>query len=286
MYPIIMSQGKFTHKDSLKFPYEERGLQFGDGVYEVIRIYNGELYLLDEHIARLFRSLKAIRIQIDQTEEQLKTLLIHLVQKNNMTEDGFVYLQITRGSAVRNHIFPENTEPNMFAHLENRARNIEGIHNGVKAITLPDERWDNCYIKSLNLLPNVLAKQTAHERGCYEAILHRDKTVTECGSSNVFLVKDGKIYTHPATNRILEGCVRMAVKRFANDLNIPFIEEAFTVDEIFEADEMFLTSSLSEVLPIIEVDGKTIADGKPGAISKQLQTAYEKDANIHVQVVK
>lgn len=286
MYPIIMSQGRFAHKDSLNFPYEERGLQFGDGVYEVIRIYKGEYYLLNEHIARLFRSLKAIRLQIKQTEEEIKTLLIHLIQKNDMKQDGFVYLQVTRGSAVRNHIFPENTPPNIFAHLENRARNVAGVENGVRTITLPDERWDNCYIKSLNLLPNVLAKQTAHEQGCYEAILHDDNKVTECGSSNVFLVKDGKIYTHPATNRILEGCVRMAVKRLAKDLNIPFIEEAFKVDEIFEADEMFLTSSLSEVLPIVEVDGKQIADGKPGVISKRLQKAYEKDANVHLEIAK
>lgn len=286
MYPIIMSQGKFTHKDSLKFPYEERGLQFGDGVYEVIRIYEGRPYLLEEHIARLFRSLKAVRIQIEQTEESMMKLLQNLIKKNSMNQDGYIYLQVTRGSAPRNHLFPENTKPNLFAYLVNHARNLESIENGVKTITYRDERWKNCYIKTLNLLPNVLAKQTASEQGCYEAILHEDNLVTECSSSNVFLVKDGKIYTHPATNRILNGCVRMAVKRFANELNIPFMEEAFTVDDIFEADEMFLTSSISEVLPIIEVDGKQIADGKPGNISRELQRAYEKDANIHFEAVK
>lgn len=286
MYPIIMSQGKFGHKDSLKFPYEERGLQFGDGVYEVIRIYEGRPYLLEEHIARLFRSLHAIHIQIEQTEEEIIKLLQNLIKRNSMNEDGYIYLQVTRGSAPRNHLFPENTEPNLYAYLESRARNVDGFEQGVKTITVPDERWKNCYIKSLNLLPNVLAKQTAAEQGCYEAILHENNTVTECSSSNVFLVKDGKIYTHPATNRILNGCVRMAVKRFANDLNIPFIEEAFTVDDMFEADEMFLTSSISEVLPIVEVDGKQIADGRPGEISRKLQTAYEKDANIHLEPVK
>src|SRR5699024_2429412 len=137
----------------------------------------------------------------------------------------------------------------------------------------------NCYIKSLNLLPNVLAKQAAAEEGCYEAIQHIDGLVTECASSNVFLVKDSKVFTHPATHRILNGCVRMAVKDFCEELNIPFIEEAFTLDDIDEADELFLTSSNSEVSPIIEVAGKTVQDGKPGPISKQLQEAYEKDAN-------
>jgi len=286
MYAIIMSQGKFTHKDGLKFSYEERGFQFGDGVYEVIRIYKGEYYLLDEHIARLYRSLEAIHIQIKHTPEELKALLLQLLMKNHMKKDGFVYLQVTRGSAVRNHIFPENTAPNIFAYIEDRARNVDAIENGVRTILLPDERWDNCYIKSLNLLPNVLAKQTAYEQGCYEAILHDDQKVTECGSSNVFFVKDGKIYTHPTTKRILAGCVRMAVKQFAKNLKIPFIEEAFTVDDIFEADEMFLTSSLSEVIPIIEVEGKQIADGKPGEIARQLQLAYEKDANIQLEIAK
>src|SRR5690625_878668 len=121
-YTFILSQGKFVHKDALKFPYEERGLQFGDGVYEVIRLYDGECYLLDEHIARLFRSLNAIRIQIDYSEVEIKTLLQHLVQKNNMKQDGYIYLQITRGSAVRNHIFPENTTPNIYAYLVDHAR--------------------------------------------------------------------------------------------------------------------------------------------------------------------
>lgn len=286
MYPIIMSQGKFAHKDNLKFPYEERGLQFGDGVYEVIRIYLGRPYLLEEHVARLFRSLDAVRIRIKQTEEEMIALLNNLIKKNEMKQDGYIYLQVTRGSAPRKHLFPENTTPNLYAYLVNQERNLDGIEHGVKTISLRDERWKNCYIKSLNLLPNVLAKQTAHEKGCYEAILHDDNVVTECSSANVFLVKDEKIYTHPATNRILNGCVRMAVKRFAKELNIPFIEQPFTVDDMFEADEMFLTSSLSEVLPIVEVDGKRIAAGKPGNISRQLQRAYEKDANIHLETVK
>ncbi|MEI3612547.1 D-amino-acid transaminase [Pseudogracilibacillus sp. SO30301A] len=286
MYPIIMSQGKFTHKDSLQFPYEERGLQFGDGVYEVIRIYNGKLYLLNEHVDRLFRSLDAIRIEIKQSKDEITTLLSELISRNNMEQDGFIYLQVSRGTAPRIHTFPEAIEPNIYAYLVNQSRNLEGLENGVSTITLPDERWQNCYIKSLNLLPNVLAKQTAMEQGCYEAILHIDGRVTECGSSNIFLVKDGKIYTHPATNRILKGCVRIAVERFAKELQIPFIEEAFTVDDIHDADEMFLTSSMSEVLPIIEIDNKRIADGKPGEISRKLQKAYEIDTQLILEKVK
>lgn len=281
IYPIMMAQGKFTHKDALTYPYEERGLQFGDGVYEVIRIYKGKPYLFQEHIDRLYRSLAAVRITISHSEEEIKKLLMELLEKNDMKKDGLIYLQITRGSSPRNHIFPENTRPNMYAYVKDHDRNIAGLNEGVKTITARDERWKNCYIKSLNLLPNVLAKQNAAEQGGYEAILHVDGKVTECSSSNIYLVKDSKIYTHPATNRILRGCVRIAVERFAKDSDIPFIEEAFTLDDINEADEMFLTSSLSEVLPVVQVDDKQIANGMPGTISQRLQQAYEKDAHLN-----
>lgn len=286
VYPIIMSQGKFVHHESLTYPYEERGLQFGDGVYEVIRIYNGKYYLLEEHIDRLFRSLDAIKIKIDYTKEDLFRMLQQLLEKNNMKNDGMVYLQITRGSAPRVHTFPSNTEPNMYAYMKDFSRFLDEMENGISVITHRDTRWDYCYIKSLNLLPNILAKQEALEQGCYEAILHEDNKVTECCSSNVFLVKNNKIYTHPATERILHGCVRLAVKRLAQEQNIPFIEEAFTLEDIQNADEMFLTSSMSEVMPIVKVDGKLVKNGEPGKITRQLQQAYEIDAGIASHKVK
>lgn len=282
MYPIMMSQGKFVHKDSLTLPFEERGAQFGDGVYEVIRIYKKRPYLLDEHIERLYRSLDAIHIDISFTKEEMIHLLRELIRKNNVSDDSYIYLQITRGSAPRIHTFPDNITPNIYAYVNDFARETDLIENGAKTITLQDERWENCYIKTLNLLPNILAKQKAKDEGCYEAILHRDGIVTECGSSNIFLIKDEKIYTHPATNRILKGCVRIAVERFSKRLDIPFIEEAFTLDDIADADEMFLTSSMSEVMPVIKVDETTIANGKPGPITRKLQTEYEKDAQIDI----
>lgn len=280
VYPIIMTQSSFTHRDNLKYPYEERGLQFGDGIYEVIRIYNGEYYLLQEHVDRLFRSTAAVKINLDVTKEEMTHLLLQLLERNKMTEDGKVYLQVTRGSAPRDHVFPEGVPANVYAYVQDLERNTEKINTGVPTITQRDVRWENCYIKSLNLLPNVLAKQEAKEKGCYEAILHRDGIVTECSSSNVYMVKDGKIYTHPATNNILHGCVRMRVEKFANDLGVPFIEQSFSVEDIADADEMLLSSSTSEVMPIISVDNVKIADGKPGNITKQLQQAYMEDANI------
>lgn len=287
VYPIILSQLTFTHRDNLSYPYEERGLQFGDGIYEVIRIYNGHYHLFQEHVDRLFRSAEAIKLTLPFSKEEITEKLLELLEKNEMKTDGKVYLQATRGSVKRDHAFPSaDTVANFYAYVEDQSRNLDFLDNGIKTITQDDLRWKLCHIKSLNLLPNVLAKQAARENGCYESILHVDGMVTEGSSANIYLVKDGKIYTHPATERILKGCVRMLVERLADNLNIPFVEEAFTLDDIKTADEMFLTSSTSEVMPIIEVDGAQVADGKPGPITRRLQKAYEVDAQISENTIK
>ncbi|HLS20677.1 MAG TPA: D-amino-acid transaminase [Bacillota bacterium] len=286
-YPIILSQLTFTHRDNLSYPYEERGLQFGDGIYEVIRIYDGRYHLFQEHIDRLFRSAEAIKLTLPFTKAEVSEKLLELLEKNDMKADGKVYLQATRGSVKRDHAFPsDDIVANFYAYVEDQSRNLDFLENGVKTITQDDLRWKLCHIKSLNLLPNVLAKQAARENGCYESILHIDGMVTEGSSANIYLVKDGKIYTHPATERILKGCVRMLVERLADKLNIPFVEETFTLDDIKTADEMFLTSSTSEVMPIIEVDSAQVADGKPGSITRQLQKAYEVDAQITQNTMK
>ncbi len=280
VYPVIMSQTNFVNHDDLNYPYEERGLQFGDGVYEVIRIYNGTYYLLEEHINRLFRSAEAIKIDLPFTKEEITNLLQELLEKNSMTSDGKLYMQASRGSAPREHTFPTDVPANVYAYMEDFPRNRKNLSDGVSTITQRDVRWENCYIKSLNLLPNVIAKQEAKENGSYEAILHKDGVVTECSSSNVYLVKDGKIFTHPATNNILHGCVRMRIEKFTRDLDIPLIEEAFSISDISAADEIFLSSSTSEVLPIVKVDNDLIGNGRPGKITARLQEAYELDANL------
>ncbi|MDC3413634.1 D-amino-acid transaminase [Aquibacillus sp. 3ASR75-11] len=275
----ILTQHGFVDKDLLTYPYEERGLQFGDGIYEVIRIYHGDYYLLTEHVERLFRSAAAIKLTVPYNKEQVYHKLAELLEINDVKGDAKVYLQITRGSAARDHVFPD-TEPNFYAYVQDLPRPLTELKNGVSVITQEDERWQNCYIKSLNLLPNILAKQEAKEQNCFEAILHRKEKVTECSSSNVYIVKDGKIYTHPETNNILHGCVRSKVKTLAQNLNIPLIEEAFTLEDLQTADEVFLTSSNAEVMPIISIDHKQVQDGKPGTKTISLQKAYEQDAKI------
>ncbi|SDM78760.1 D-amino-acid transaminase [Sediminibacillus halophilus] len=283
IYSQVLSQTNFVNEDELMYPFQERGLQFGDGIYEVIRVYQGNYYLMNEHVDRLFRSAEAVKLTLPFTKEKLFQLLDDLLKVNQVQGDAKVYLQATRGSALRDHVFP-NVEANFYAYAQELPRPIQRLTNGVAAITQPDVRWQNCYIKSLNLLPNVLAKQEAKERGAFEAILHRDDTVTECSSSNAYIVKDGKIQTHPETNNILHGCVRSRVKVIARQLGISFIEKAFSIDDLQQADEVFLSSSTAEVMPIVEINGTKVQSGEPGPVTKRLQRAYEEDAGLTASI--
>ncbi|MFG6149588.1 D-amino-acid transaminase [Halobacillus sp. B23F22_1] len=280
VYDYILTHTNFVKKDDLKYPFEERGLQFGDGIYEVIRVYKGKYYLIEEHVERLYRSAEAVKIEIPFTKKEMYSHLDELLRKNSIAADAKVYLQITRGSAPRDHAFPLNTTANLYAYVQDLPRKMEIMREGVSVITQPDVRWDWCYIKSLNLLPNVIAKQTASEAGCFEAILHKDGEITECSSSNVYLVREGKVYTHPAKKNILHGCVRMKVEQFCKEEGIPFIEEAFRVEDIQYADELFLSSSTAEVTPITKVDEHFVNEGKPGPITRTIQEKYEQDAHI------
>ncbi|WP_186579380.1 D-amino-acid transaminase [Aquibacillus kalidii] len=279
LYENLLTQSGFIHKDDLHYPFDERGLQFGDGVYEVIRIYQGNYYLLTEHVERLIRSAKAIKLTLPYSEDQLYKQLNELLIKNKVTSDAKVYLQVTRGSAPRDHVFP-GVSANFYAYVQDLPRPTTRLQEGVGVITQEDVRWHNCYIKSLNLLPNVLAKQEAKENGCFEAILHRDQTVTECSSSNAYIVKDGKIFTHPETNNILHGCVRSRVKKLAKQNGILLEETPFTLEQLNDADEVFLSSSTAEVMPIVAINQSLVNNGKPGKITRLLQTAYEQDARI------
>src|SRR5699024_1279583 len=187
---------------------EDRGYQFGDGVYEVIAIYNGKLFLFDEHMERLERSAKEIQLTLPCSASELKQKVIELVDRNKL-QDGVVYLQISRGVATRWHAYPDKeTESVLVAYTIEEKTMTEEEDHGAKAILTPDIRWLRCDIKALNLLPNAMAKQKAIEAGAVEAILHREDNVTEASSSNVFIVKNNKVLTHPANNLILNGITR------------------------------------------------------------------------------
>ncbi|WP_442593900.1 D-amino-acid transaminase [Neobacillus sp. D3-1R] len=265
--------GKFISLDELVLPLDERGHQFGDGVYEVIRVYNGVPFMLNEHLDRLITSSKAIKLPITETIEDFTRLINEAIERSQL-KDCNVYLQITRGIATRQHLFPEVPVSISMTVRPTKALSEEVRTLGESAIFHEDERWANCYIKSLNLLPNILAKQTAHEAGCFEAILLREDYVTEGTSSNVFMVKDGKVYTTPLSKHILHGITRLAVTKISQKLNIDLIEKHFTKQELLDADEVFITSTTSEVLPIVKVDNQVIGTGKPGEMTKKIYEQF------------
>lgn len=256
---------------------EDRGHQFGDGVYEVTKVYNGKAFALKPHLDRLYVSLRALKIPATYTPEELAEFHERLIAESGIRE-GYIYLQITRGTAARVHHFPEQVTPRLTMTIRPHAEDGGPLwQNGVKVVLLPDERWLRCNIKSLNLLGNVLAKQQAKEMGCYEAVLVRDGLVTEGASSNFFLVKDEVLWTHPATNLILKGITRsIIVERLAPELGIPVLEKAFTPEFIDTAAEAFITSTGAEIMPVTKIRGKKIGDGSVGAITQQLQAAYKR----------
>src|SRR5690606_14690462 len=213
-------------------------------------------------------------ITVPFQKEDLLDLMNQLIRVNNV-HDGSIYMQLTRGASPRNHVFPSvDTKPVLTAYTKEVARPVESLENGVAAMVAEDIRWLRCDIKSLNLLPNLLAKQAATEQGCYEAILHRNGLVTEGSASNAYIVVDGKIKTHPATNLILNGITRQVVARLCKENNIPFSEEAFTLDELRNADEIFVTSTTSEVMPVVKLDEREVGNGKPGEVTRKLQTLF------------
>lgn len=271
---VYFVDGRFTERDGLNISIDDRGYYFGDGVYEVIKVYDGELYTAEEHINRLFQSAAKIKMSIPYAEVQLMEIARELVATNNILI-GHVYIQVTRGSAPRLHQFPNPAvSPVVTAYAINNPRPIAGMEKGVAVKSVEDVRWLRCDIKSLNLLGNVLAKQEAQEAGCIEALLHRDGIVTEGSASNMFGVKDGTVYTHPVTNLILNGITRQVILGLCSEQDIPLIEKSFTLEEAFEMDEFFLTSTTSEVTPVISIDGRSLGTGVPGSVTKKIQKAF------------
>ena len=254
---------------------DDRGYYFGDGIYEVFRIYNGRLFQEDAHLVRLARSASELRIPLPYGLPEITGLLYKLLEEDPV-EEGILYLQITRGVAPRGHAFPpEGTQPVLTAYCKPLPRNRDKITGGIRILSVPDIRGLRCDIKTLNLLGNVLAKQEAVERGADEAVLHRNGTVTECSSSNIMMVKDGTMWTHPADNLILPGITRQVVLEQARTLGIPVMEAAFTLEELYSADEVLITGTTTEVTPVILIDETPIAGGQPGPITRQLQREYQ-----------
>lgn len=269
----IVYNGTLSKRETIAIDIEDRGYQFGDGIYEVIRVYNGKLFAWEGHSRRLYESAQKISITIPYSSEQVKEILEELVSKNGL-HSGTIYLQFSRGVSPRNHAFPgKDVPPTFVAYTRESDRPTLLMESGVEACIIDDKRWLHCDIKSLNLLGNILAYEDAVRRGCREAILHRDGIVTEGSHTNVSIIVDGILITHPANNLILNGITRQIVLTLCEDLSIPYKERTFTTEELLSADEVFLTSTTLEITPIVKINGQVVGKETYGT-TRKLQEAF------------
>ena len=275
MSRVAYVNGRYLAHHQAAVHIEDRGYQFGDGVYEVVMVLNGQFVDYDGHIKRLYNSLKSIQIDIPISESALRVVMGRMIRLNHL-QHGSIYLQITRGVARRDHKFPAASWPAMVMTAKHLASPPVPSQKGVAAITLTDERWVRRDIKTIQLLPNCLAKQRAAEAGAFEAILVMpDGTVSEGSSSNVWIVNTaGELVTRTANENILNGITRQSVQKIAQAHQLKMVERNFDVSEMLAAREVFITSATSIVTAVTQIDDRKIADGKIGRISTALREDY------------
>lgn len=284
MSRIAYVNGRYLRRAEASVNIEDRGYQFADGVYEVCEVRGGRLVDERRHMERLQRSLKELRIALPMSLAALGAILRETVRRNRVV-DGIVYLQITRGVARRDHPFPTVPVPPAVVVTASRldVQKMEAMAaEGVAVITLPDNRWDRVDIKSISLLPNVLAKQTAREQGAREAwFVDKAGFITEGSSSNAWIVtKDGKVVTRQADHAILKGITRGVVLEAMQAQGLELEERPFTVEEAQRAREAFLTSASQLVLPVVQIDGKPVGNGAPGLIASALRRDFHRFAEV------
>lgn len=272
---LVWLNGEFMDFASAKVSIDDRGFQFGDGVYEVVRVYDGRPFALEPHLGRLRQSLREIELELPMSDAELADTARELIRRSGLREAEY-YLQITRGVARRYHLFPAGVPPTIVMTVRPvRPIPQEWRERGIAVKTFPDERWGRCDIKSINLLPNVLAKERAHRAGAQEALLVRHGIVTEGTSSNFFFVNEGAVVTPLLGPHILPGVTRNLVLQLAQQHGLHTIERNATLDEFKAASEVFLSSTMMEMLAVVKIDEEPIGDGQPGPIFRQLYTAYQ-----------
>lgn len=275
---VVYLNGEFLPRSEAKVSVEDRGFIFGDGVYEVWRVVHGRLFESERHYARLEHGLGELRISApaSATHEGLRAIAERLLAENDLARgEATFYVEVTRGAAPRTHSFPPaGTSATLFA-MVNALVPPEAIRaSGASVITLPDVRWLRCNVKTLQLLPNVLAKQAAAERNAIEGVFVRDGVITEGSHTNVVGVLEGELRTHPLTNLILPGITRAVVLAIARDLGLPVREIPFAERQLPQLDELFLVGTTSDVMPIVRANDVTIGTGAPGPIARRLQEAF------------
>ncbi len=271
MKELTYFNGEMVEPGAKVVSLDDRGYCFGDGVYEVVRVYNGRAFAFSYHQDRLYRSMREMDIPVRMPPDELQELHEIMIEQSEIT-DGYIYLQITRGVTPRHHAFERSKlEPQMYMFIKPITTDLSALQQGVKAITLPDERWARVDIKTLNLIPNILAQTKAEKKGAYTAILVRDGIVTEGATSNVFVMKDGVCYTHPADHHILKGITRqLVVTRVAPTAGITIIEREFDEAFLQDADEIFFTDTIGGIIPITTLNREPVGDGTPGKAAKVL----------------
>ena len=284
MSRVAYVNGRYLPRGEASVNVEDRGYQFSDGVYEVCEVKAGRLVDERRHMERLVRSLEALRIPLPMSLGALGTILRETIRRNRV-DDGIVYLQVTRGVARRDHAFPHQaTRPSVVvtANRLDPAKNEALAADGIAVITVPDNRWERVDIKSVSLLPNVLAKQTAREQGAREAwFVDKDGYVTEGSSSNAWIVtRDNKVVTRPADHSILQGITRMVVLDVMKAQGLALEERPFTVEEAYQAREAFMTSASQIVMPVVRIDGRPVGNGAPGLVASALRRDFHRYAEL------
>lgn len=272
---LVYLNGEYLPLDEAKVSVLDRGFIFGDGVYEVIPAYGGKTLRFEHHMQRLQNSLDAVRINNPLSNQQWQTIIDKLISAKG-SQDQYVYLHITRGVASRDHRFPDETIPTVFV-MSSVLHTIDPglLKQGVHAVTLDDIRWQYCNIKAIALLPNILLRQQAVDKGAVEAVLIRDGNMTEGAASNVFVVSNGVIKTPPKDQKLLPGITRDLVVELAKKYNMPIEETAISESEFLSADEIWLTSSTKEVLAVTKINEQKVGSGSPGPIWKDMYQKYQ-----------
>jgi len=273
--PIVYLNGQFVKASEATVPVLDRGFIFGDGVYDVVPVYGRKMFRAQDHMARLARSLAKIRIANPYSTEKWIEIVDHLIDSSDQ-DDQLVYIQVTRGVAPRLHAFPKDATPTVLVMTNPLPKpTAQARSQGVACVTLPDERWLHCDIKSVSLLGNVLAAQHAAEHNAAETIMFRDGLLTEASASNVWVVKNGTVTGPSKDHRVLEGIRYGLLEQLCKTGGIPFQMRDIAQSEVFDADEVLLTSAAKEVLPVTSIDGKPVGAGEPGPIYAALYALYQ-----------
>ncbi|WP_272885597.1 D-amino-acid transaminase [Fictibacillus marinisediminis] len=274
----VLYGDQIIKRDQASIDMEDRGYNFGDGIYEVVYIYGGKPFSMEEHFKRFAESAAKLEMKLPYTLETIIDLTVKLIDANKI-HNGIVYIQMTRGASPRNHLFDRESSCLITGFARKMDPPVQAQENGVKTYLTEDIRWLRCDIKSLNLLGNTMAKRKAADHGCHEALQHREGTCTEGSSSNLFIIKNGTLYTHPATNLILNGITRQHILTIANEENVDVTEQAFTTDDLLEADEVFISSTTMEIAPVIAVTGDKKGTYPIGPITRFLQKKLKEKIN-------